>query len=242
LPFTVSRGDAPLRITADAHETLEHHIYGKIRVRHSPCGAVDVSVQVERRETEHRAEIKLLGAGLPEMISNQTAVIPAGQTRGYLSFYLPPTLPRGHYSLVILAETTVPSGADNQTQSVTVASNPLTIDVQPAAFQVEIDPFAPARARRGDVLQVRYQAHRRNGFIGKMHTELAGPGRITEVPGLLARGETFVGQTDQGSLQIIVNEDAPLGRQPFLKLFTVGVVEDQPVYFGSCFYPLEVVE
>jgi hypothetical protein len=75
-----------------------------------------------------------------------------------------------------------------------------------------------------------------------MHTELAVPGRVTDVVGLRGRGETFVGQTDNGSLQIVVNDDAPLGRQQFLRLFTVGIREDQPAYFGSCFLPLEIVE
>ena len=75
-----------------------------------------------------------------------------------------------------------------------------------------------------------------------MHTELAVPGRVTDGVGLRGRGETFVGQTDTGSLQIIVNEDAPLGRQPFLRLFTVGVVEDEPVFFGSSFLALEITE
>ena len=123
-----------------------------------------------------------------------------------------------------------------------VYSNPVTFDVQPAAFLVEVDPFAVTRAKRGEVIQVAYSAKRLNGFIGKMHTELAAPGRVTDVVGLRGRGETFVGQTDKGSLQIIVNDDAPLGRQPFLRLFTVGVVEDEPIYHGSSFLPLEIVE
>ncbi|MBC7816818.1 MAG: hypothetical protein IAG10_08020, partial [Planctomycetaceae bacterium] len=75
-----------------------------------------------------------------------------------------------------------------------------------------------------------------------MHTELATPGRITDIAGLRGRGETFTGQTDKGTLQIVINDDAPLGRQPFLRLFTVGVVEDEPTYFGSSFFPLEIVE
>jgi hypothetical protein len=36
--------------------------------------------------------------------------------------------------------------------------------------------------------------------------------------------------------------DAPLGPQRFLRLFTVGVVEDEPMYFGSHFLSLEIVE
>lgn len=81
-----------------------------------------------------------------------------------------------------------------------------------------------------------------NGFLGKMHTELAAPGRITDIDGIRGRGETFTGQTDKGSLQIAINDDAPLGRQSFLRLLTVGVVEDQATYFGSNLLPLEIIE
>ena len=240
IPLAVA-GDAPLRITADGHETLDHHLYGKLQVRQSPGSLVDVAVQVERRDTGHQAPVKLIGIGLPELIRNQTAIIPAGQQKGYLSFHLPPTLPMGRYSLVVRVETTVLT-AEKKTETVSVQSNPVIFDVQPAAFLVEVDPFAVTRAKRGETIQVAYSAKRLNGFIGKMHTELAVPGRVTDVVGLRGRGETFVGQTDTGSLQIIVNEDAPLGRQPFLRLFTVGVVEDEPVFFGSSFLALEITE
>lgn len=240
IPLAVA-GDAPLRITADGHEVLDHHLYGKLRVRHSPGGVLDVGVQIERGDGSHSAPVKLIGVGLPELIRNQTAMIPAGQSRGYLSFYLPPTLPIGHYSLVVRAETTIPAG-DQKTETVVVHSNPVTFEVQPAGFLVEVDPFAVTRAKRGEVIQVRYSAQRLNGFIGKMHTELAAPGRVTDVVGLRGRGETFVGQADKGSLQIIINDDAPVGRPAFLRLFTVGVVEDEPTFFGSSFLPLEIVE
>ncbi|MFN0053549.1 MAG: PPC domain-containing protein [Planctomycetales bacterium] len=241
IPVGVS-GEAPLSIEADAHKVLEHHLYGALRVRHSPGGIVDVAVQIDRRHPEHQAPVKLIGIGLPDAIRNETAIIPAGSDRGYVSFYLPPQLPLGKYSFAIRAETTVLVPPDNKVEGVTVCSNPVTIDVQPAAFLLEADRFAPARARRGETFVVRYAAERRNGFIGKIHTELAAPGHITNVPGLRGRGETFVGQTDTGSLQIIVNDDAPLGHQPFVRLLAVGVVEDTPVFQGSSFLPLEIVE
>ncbi|MEX0641183.1 MAG: hypothetical protein WD468_00700, partial [Pirellulales bacterium] len=234
-------GDAPLRVTANGHEAVDHHLYGKLQVRHSPGGVLDVAVEVERRDTGHQAPVKLIGSGLPEMIRNQTTVIPAGQHKGYLSFYLPPMLPVGRYSLVLRAETTVRT-SDQKTDTVVVYSNPVAFEVQPAAFLVEVDPFAVTRAKRGEVIQVAYSAKRLNGFIGKVHTELAAPGRVTDVVGLRGRGETFVGQVDKGSLQVIVNDDAPLGRQPFLRLFTVGVLEDVPIYHGSSFLTLEIVE
>jgi hypothetical protein len=234
-------GDAPLTVTANGHEPLDHHLYGKLQVRHSPGGILDIAVRVERRDSDHQSPVKLIGVGLPDAIRNETATIPAGQSQGYLSFYLPPSLAPGRYSLVVQAETTVLT-PEKKTETVTMPSNSVTFEVEPAAFLVEVDPFAPTRAKRGETVQVRYSAQRQNGFIGKMHTELAAPGRVTDVVGLRGRGETFVGQTDKGSLQIIVNDDAPLGRQPFLRLFTVGVVEDQPVFFGSSFLALEIVE
>ncbi|MCA9010696.1 MAG: hypothetical protein KDB01_13185 [Planctomycetaceae bacterium] len=233
--------DTPLRITANADEPLEHHLYGTLQVKHSPGGVLDLAVDIERRDSEHQAPVRLTAVGLPGMMLNEAVTVPAGQQKGYLSFYLPPTLTVGRYSIVVQAETTV-SVADQKTETVVVYSNPVTFDVQPAAFLVEVDPFAVTRARRGETIQIGYSAQRINGFIGKMHTELAAPGLITDVVGLRGRGETFVGQTDKGSLQIVVNNDAPLGPQRFLRLFTVGVVEDQPVYFGSRFISLEIIE
>ena len=240
IPLAVA-GDAPLRITADGHEPLDHHLYGKLAAKHSPGGVLDIAVHIDRRDTGHQAPVKLIGVGLPELIHNQTAIIPAGQQKGYLSFYLPPTLPVGRYSLVIRAETTVPT-TDKKTETVMVVSNPITFDVQPAAILVDVDPFAVTRAKRGETIQVAYTAKRLNGFIGKMHTELAAPGRVTDVIGLRGRGETFTGQTDKGTLQIVINDDAPLGRQSFLRLFTVGVVEDEAAFFGSSFFALEIVD
>src|SRR5262249_23932198 len=149
-----------------------------------------------------------------------------GSQQGALSFFLPSTLPVGKYSLAVAVETTIP-GSSGKAESITAFSNPVIVDVQPEAFTVETDPFAPTRVRRGETIQVKYHVQRKNGFIGKLHTELAAPGRITDVAGLRGRGETFVGQTDRGMLQIIVNDDARLGPQPFLRLFTVGVLEDE---------------
>lgn len=233
--------DAPLRITANAHEPLDHPLYGRLNVRHSPGGIVDVAVQVDRRDVEHRAPVRLIAIGLPEQIRPQATTLTAEESKGYLSLLLPPSIPAGRYSFAIRAETTVPA-ADKKPVPIAVETNTVTIDVQPAAFLVEVDPFAVSRARRGETIQVSYSAHRINGFIGKMHTELASPGRVTTVVGLRGRGETFTGQTEKGTLQIVVNDDAPLGRSPFLRLLTVGVVEDEPIYMGCSILPLEVIE
>lgn len=241
MPITVEGGQTPMRATANAHETLEHHLYGHLDVRHSPGSIIDVAVTVERIEPYNRAPVRLIASGLPASIRNQTATIPAGERRGYVSFYIPPTMPLGKFSFTIRAESSIMT--DTKQAEIAVAySNAVTIDVQPAAFRVEVDPFAIRTAKRGETIQVGYTGHRLNGFIGKIHTELAVPGVITNVSGLRARGETFVGQTDKGSLQIIVNDDAGLGPQPFLRLFSVGVIEDEPVFFGSDFWELEIVE
>jgi hypothetical protein len=233
--------EAPLRLTANAHEPLDHPLYGRLNVRHSPGGIVDVAVQIDRRDVDHRAPVRLVAIGLPEQIRPQATTLTAEESKGYLSLLLPPSLPAGRYSFAIRAETTVPA-ADKKPVPIAVETNAVTIDVKPAAFLVEVDPFAVSRARRGETIQVSYSAHRINGFIGKMHTELASPGRVTTVVGLRGRGETFTGQTEKGTLQIVVNDDAPLGRSPFLRLLTVGVVEDEPLYMGCSILPLEVIE
>lgn len=243
VPFAVA-GDVPLRITADGHAPKKHVLYGEMKVRHSPGCILDVEVAIERTELNYEAPVRLSGIGLPDGIENQTVTVPAGQHRATLSFYLPPALPVGQYSLAVQAETTVPVGAPDasgkyRTETAVVASNSVSFEVQPAAFVVTADPFAPRRIKRGEIIQVAYSARRINGFIGKIHTELDAPG---EIIGLRGRGVTFTGQTDTGSIQIIASDDAPLGAQPFLRLYGVGVVEDQAVFHGSCFLNIEIVE
>jgi hypothetical protein len=237
-------GEAPIRITADGHEKREHDLFGDLDVRHSPGSLLDIAVQVERREIDYQAPVTLSGVGLPDLIQNQKATIAAGQATGHISFYLPPTISAGRYTIVVQGQTTVPLGAvdakgQRKTETVTVFTNPVTFEVEPAAFIVELDQDAPQRIRRGEVLQVKYSARRVNGFISKIHTELFAPGGVR---GIRGRGVTFVGQTETGNIQIIANNDAPLGQQPFLRLYAVGVLEDEPVYHGSCFLPLEIVE
>lgn len=238
-------GESRVRITANGHETRKHHLYGELKVRHSPGGILDVAVNVERQDLGHQAPVKLIGVGVPELIENSTSEIPAGAEKGYLSFYLPPTLPTGRYTIAVKGQTTVPVGKPNakgeqKTQSVTVFSNPVTFDVSPPAFVVKMDPYNPKQIRRGEIIQVKFTARRLNGFISKMHTELFSS--TEKVDGLRGRGTSFVGQTDSGSIQIIANEDARLGSRPSLRLYTVGVLEDEPVYHGSRFLNLEVIE
>ena len=244
IPVAIA-GEAPVRLTANGHESRHHALFGDMKVRHSPGSILDVAVHVERQDLEQQAAVSLIGVGVPDLIPNQTSEIPAGQNKGYVSFYLPPTLPAGQYTLAIQGQTTVPVGKPNaqgerKTETVTIFSNPVTFEVQPAAFVVSVDPYNPRQIRRGEIIQVKYAARRINGFISKIHTELYTTSEF--IDGLRGRGVTFVGQTDTGTIQIIANDNAPLGRQPALRLYAVGVVEDQAVYHGSCFLDLEVIE
>ena len=237
-------GVSPIRITADAHQTRRHDLFGDLQARHAPGTLVDVLVQVDRTDIDHQAPVVLRGVGLPGRIQNQKATISAGHSTGYISFYLPPDLSVGRYTIVVQGETTVPTGTvdktgQRKTESITVFTNPVTINVQPAAFIVELDQDAPRMIHRGEVLQMKYSARRVNGFISKIHTELFAPDGVR---GIRGRGVSFVGQTDSGTIQIIANKDAPPGSQPSLRLFAVGVLEDHAVFQGSCLLPLEIVE
>jgi len=241
MPVAVA-GEASIRITADGKEKRKHDLFGEMTIRHSPGSVLDVAVHVERHDASHSAPVNLIGVGLPGLIPNQTATIAAGSKKGYISFYLPPTLPPGWYTIAVQAQTTVPktpNGNNQPGKSVTVFSNTVTFEVKPAAFIVEVDPYAPKKIHRGETIQIKYTAKRTNGFINKIHTEVEAANKVR---GLRVRGVTFVGQTESGTLQMIANDDAPLGKQPFLRLFGVGVVEDQPVFHGSCFLEMEVVE
>jgi hypothetical protein len=240
LPVAVS-GNARIQITADGHETRNHDLYGKLEVRYSPGGVLDVAVRVDREPGE-RAPVTLVGVGLPEMIANQTATIPVGHDKGYISFYLPHSLPVGTYSLAILANTKLSVPGTDKTTDVAVYSNAVTFEVHPPAFRIDLDRSAPRKVKRGEIVKVGYRARRINGFIGKIHTELAAPGKVTDVGRLRGRGVTSTGQAESGTIQIIANEDAESGIHPFLRLYGVGVLEDEAIYHGSCFLPMEIVE
>ena len=238
-------GESRVKLTANGHETRSHQLFGELKVRHSPGGILDVAVHVDRLDLEHQTAVKLIGVGVPDLIENQTTELPAGEKKGYLSFYLPPTLPLGRYTIAVQGETTVPVGnpdakGKQKTQTVTIFSNTVTFEVSPPAFVVKLDPYNPRQIRRGEVIQIKYSAKRTNGFISKIHTELFST--TEKVDGLRGRGVTFVGETDSGTIQIIANDTARLGSRPSLRLFAVGVLEDKAVYHGSCFLDMEIVE
>jgi hypothetical protein len=180
--------------------------------------------------------------GLPRGMVADVAVIPAGQTQGWISVQIPPGLPEGTYSLAVQGETdALPANAsaDAPPVGVVAISNPVTFRVEASRISLGVDPRAPVRIGRGQVVQVTFFAERRNGFIGKTHVELVAPGGVV---GLRGRGVTLVGQSDSGVIQIIANDDAPLGQQPFLRLEAVGTVEDRPVYRATRPLRLEIVE
>lgn len=204
---------------------------------------LDVAVDLEQRFEGATGPIHLTAVGLPRVAGNTSATISAGKTKGWISFAFPATLPPGPYAFAIQAETTIAvagaKGAKSTPVAVTVVSNPITITVRPARIVLEIDPRTPTKIARGKIIQLRFTAERKNGFIGKVHTEMVAPGGVV---GLRARGVTLVGQSDSGALQVIATEDAPLGRHLFLRLDAVGTVEDQPRYRASRFVELEITE
>ncbi len=235
-------GKAAIRVHADVHRTFSHPLYGTLTPRHAQGGFADVAVRIDPGGRSQSSPVRLAFEGLPPQLSAPVSHIPAGKNEGWLSLELPATLMPGQYSFVVRAETTVTSADPSKPEAVVAFSEPVTIEVHPAAYVVEADPFTPSKAKRGESFEIRYRVRRRNGFIGKVHTELAVPGIVTTVPGLRGRGETFVGQTDQGLLKVVVNPDAPLGRVPFLRLLTIGVVEDEAIHQGADFLDLEIVE
>jgi len=243
LAFAVA-GHAPLKIIANASNPEQHPLYGNLDVNYFQGSILNVAVHVERSDPEHQADVQLTGFGLPSLVQNQQVTIPAGTNKGFISFYLPPQLAPGTYSIAIQTSTTAPIQKDSDpaqksVSGITSFSNAITVEVLPAPFIVNVNLDAPRKIQRGTYIQVRYHVKRQNGFIGKIHTELGAPGGVQ---GIRARGVTFVGQTDSGVLQVIANKDAPLGRQSFLRLDAIGTIEDQPIYYGSCFLDLEIVE
>ncbi len=159
-----------------------------------------------------------------------------------MSIQIPDGLPPGPYTFAIQGDATLtragPSPTAKSTEQPAAAySNSVTIQVGPGAIDLWVDPRTPTKIKRGETIQLHYRALRRNGFIGKIHTELSAPGGVK---GLRGRGVTFVGQTDSGVIQVIASDDAPIGRQPFVRLEAVGTVEDEPIHHAGCFLNLEI--
>ena len=205
---------------------------------------VDVAIVNALSDGAKTGLVELWGVGLPAERDSRPGSIASGQSKGWYSFQVPRSLAPGLYTFAIRGQTTVsrpgPKPGDKPSESAATAiSNPVTIEVVPGAFDISLDPHNPEKIRRGQVIQIQYKAFRRNGFIGKIHTELNAPDGVV---GLRARGVTFVGLTDSGSLQLVASDDAPLGRQPFLRLEGVGTVEDEPIHHAGCFLDLEITD
>lgn len=215
--------DAPMTVHAALEQTS--HFQGSV---------VDVAVDLQRRDGQ-QAPVQVSGVGLPAAVENAYATIPPAETKGWLSFYLPASLPVGSYSFAVQVETQ--AMVNGQKLAVTSYSQPLTLHVEAERIRLTLDPQTPRKVARGQVVHVKYRAERRNGFIGKIHTELAAPGGVTGVRG---RGVTFTGQTETGDIQIIATDNAVPGQIVFLRLEAVGTVEDQPVFRGSRLLPLEI--
>jgi hypothetical protein len=224
VPLAVAPEAAALLTATPSHATVDQD------------SCLDLALDIERRFTGALSAVLLSGVGLPKSVGNPVATIPAGKTKGWISFHFPATLPPGPYTIAVLADMEMPLGKGKT--AATLVSNPVIVQVRPARMTLTLDPRAPRKIARGKTIHLKYTADRKHGFIGKIHTELVAPGGVI---GLRARGVTFVGQADKGDLQIIATDDAPLGRQPFLRLEAIGTVEDQPVYRASCPVDLEIV-
>jgi hypothetical protein len=225
--------DAPWTVTATPDQTEV-----------SQGSIIDVLTSIDVLRGARTGPVTLTGIGVPAERSDQTTTIPVNQSKGWVSIQVPGNLPPGPYTFAIQADSvvTIPgasSGEKPKDISVTTYSNPMTIQVGPGAFDLWVDPRNPKKIKRGQVIQLHYRAFRRNGFIGKIRTELSAPEGVV---GLRARGVTFVGLTDSGSLQVIASDDAPLGQQPFLRLEAVGTVEDEPIHHVGCFLDLEIAD
>jgi len=214
------------------------------RERYQQGSIIDLNITMDRLVNQPNAQVQLRGESLPPGISNRLTTIPAGQTRGVVSFYIPEHLPPGKYTIAAKARTMHSYPVDTalgttKEEATEIFSNTVSFEVYPAPFIMTINLDAPTKIKRGQVIQMPYSCIRNNQFIGKIHTEMRAPGGVV---GIRGRGVTFVGQTETGVIQIIANEDAPLGKQPGLRLEGLGTVEDEDVHLGSAFLDLEIVE
>jgi hypothetical protein len=213
------------------------------RQRYQGGSIIDVDVTVDRQAGQMAEELLISGVGLPLEIQNRLQRIRSSNT-GTISFYIPPNLSAGKYSIAARVRTkmnpvTNAKNAVEKAVAVELVTNTVSFEVYSPPYVVAVDLEAPVTIARGEVIQLKYSARRQDGFIGKIHTELVAPGGVL---GIRGRGVTFVGQTDSGVIQIIANEDAPLGQQSGLRLEGIGTVEDIEVHRSSVFLTLEIVE
>jgi hypothetical protein len=226
--------EAPLFVSATHWQALVFD-YGTPRVFQN--STIDLTVDVERRGTGAGGPIRLRGAGLPAGMDNPVVTLPAGDSRGWISFPVPASLPPGPYTIAVQAETELTAGKDKHV--VTTFSNPLTVQVEPERIRLEIDPLAPRKVARGKTVKIPIRIERKNGFIGKILGEMIAPGGIV---GLQARGVAFESQMETAEVQVVATEKAPLGRNVLLRMEVVGMWEDQAVCRATRFVELEITE
>ena len=134
---------------------------------------LDVAVDIERRIEGPTAAVHLTGVGLPELVANEVATIPAGQNKGWISFYVPASLLPGPYTFALQAETVLPQArlrrAAKSGVPVTLVSNPITIHVAEARIGLEIDP----RRRNGS------RGGRSSNFVSPRNESTASSVRFT---------------------------------------------------------------
>jgi hypothetical protein len=209
--------------------------YGTPRVFQN--STIDLAVDVERHSAGASGPIRLKGVGLPTTMENQYITLPAGSSKGWISFAVPAALPPGPYTIAVQADTEIMMGKDKV--AVTTFSNPITVQVEPERIRPELDPLAPRKIARGKGIKIVVHVERKNGFIGKILGELIAPGGVV---GLQARGVAFESQLDTAEVQVVATEKAPLGRHALLRLELVGMWEDRAVCRGTRFVELEITE
>ena len=154
---------------------------------------LDVAVDIEQRFDGPAAPIHLTGSACPGWRAMPSRRSPPARPRGGSAFSSPLRCRPAPTPSPCRPKRLRGSG---QSLGVTLVSNPITVNVRPRIV-LEIDPRTPQKIGAGKIIQLRYTAERKHGFIGKIHTELAAPGGVV---GLRARGVTLVGQTDTGAL------------------------------------------
>jgi hypothetical protein len=204
---------------------------------------LEVDVALEARGDRPTTPVRLSAIGLPRGVDSTLVTMPPESGRAWMSFFLPESLPPGKYTFAIQADFEAMVALTPQAKPaktlLTLVSNPITIEVKPARIILGVDRTSPTKIARGKITQLKFNAERVNGFLGKVHVELVAPGGVV---GLRARGVTLTGQGDSGSLQVIATDNAPLGRHAQLRLDAVGTVEDQPIYRASRVVELEIIE
>jgi hypothetical protein len=151
--------ELPLRITARHVETT-HVLAERVKEfpepRVSQASVLTLSVEAERLDSNLVVgEITLSGQSLPRGVQNQFSSIAEQEERGFISFSLPPNLPPGRYTVVVEGQTSLRDiSEESPPRGITVCSNPVSFEVYPAPFIVEIDPKQPTKIRRGETIQI----------------------------------------------------------------------------------------